>query len=208
MNQITQHNSLVIGLTGGIASGKSAAAAMFVELGVPCIDADQVARDVVEPGEPALQHIAEHFGSALITPSGALDRAALRKLVFHDPEQKKWLESLLHPLINQRIRNWLSACASPYCILASPLLLETRQHELVERVLVIDVPEPVQIARAMARDQNSEDLVRRIIATQSGREYKRQHADDIILNDKDLAHLNQEVAKLHEYYLELAQHDR
>ncbi|ABC31955.1 dephospho-CoA kinase [Hahella chejuensis KCTC 2396] len=208
MNQIPQHKSLVIGLTGGIASGKSAAAAKFVELDIPCIDADQVARDVVEPGEPALQHIAEHFGSALITPNGVLDRAALRKLVFNDPEQKKWLESLLHPLINQRIRDWLGACKTPYCILASPLLLETRQRELVDRILVIDVPESVQIARAMARDQNSEDLVRRIIATQSGREYKRQHADDIILNDKDLAHLYHEVAKLHEYYLELAQHDR
>ncbi|OZG70510.1 dephospho-CoA kinase [Hahella sp. CCB-MM4] len=198
------NNTLVIGLTGGIGSGKSAAMAAFQSLGVPCIDADQVAREVVEPGSAALTSIAEHFGADAILPDGGLHRAYLRQRVFADPIEKVWLEALLHPLINRRIRDWLTQCNAPYCILSSPLLLETRQHELVNRILLIDVPEHLQISRTMGRDSNSEDQVRAIMAAQSPRTFKRSKADDIILNDQDLTHLSDEVSKLHRQYKQLA----
>ncbi len=192
------------GLTGGIGSGKSAAMSEFQTLGVPCIDADQVARDVVEPGSQAVNSIAEHFGNDSLLPDGNLNRAYLRQKVFATPSEKDWLESLLHPLINRQIRNWLAQCDAPYCILSSPLLLETKQHELVNRILLIDVPESLQISRTMGRDSNSEEQVKAIMAAQSTRTFKRSRADDIILNDQDLVHLSNEVKKLHRRYQQLA----
>ncbi|WP_020409624.1 dephospho-CoA kinase [Hahella ganghwensis] len=194
----------VIGLTGGIGSGKSAAMNAFQTLGVPCIDADQVAREVVEPGSPALKDIADHFGSSAIQADGHLDRAYLRQKVFADISEKKWLEALLHPLINRRIRDWLLNCQADYCILSSPLLLETKQHELSNRVLLIDVPEELQISRTMGRDNNSEEQVRAIMAAQTSRSFKRDKADDIIVNDQDLGYLFSEVKRLHHQYQQLA----
>lgn len=202
----TPVKSLIVGLTGGIGSGKSAAMAFFEELGVPCIDADIVARQVVDPGEAALDRIAERFGAEVITKNGALDRAVLRSKVFANEKERAWLESLLHPLINIRICDWLASQDAPYIVLCSPLLLETRQHQLVDRVLLIDVPVELQISRTVTRDQNSVDQVKSIIASQMSREEKQQRADDIIVNDQDLAFLQEEVVKLHESYLKRVNH--
>ncbi len=196
--------AMIIGLTGGIGSGKSAAMKCFERIGVPCIDADIVAREVVEPGSQALGAVARKFGPEVILNSGELDRAKLRQMVFSAPQEREWLEQLLHPLINQRIREWLNACQAPYCILSSPLLLETQQHELVNRVLLIDIPEAVQLKRTMSRDGNSESQVKAIMEAQSSRSFKQAKADDIICNDQDLKYLESEIEKLHKQYLQLA----
>lgn len=195
---------LVVGVTGGIGSGKSAVTDRFAELNICVVDADVVARVVVEPGKPALRKIAEHFGSHLILENGALDRAALREIVFTDKEQRLWLERLTHPLIGEEITRQLQASQSPYTIFVSPLLIETSQHALADRILLVDVPVELQIKRTMARDNNNEDQVRAIIASQASREDRLRRADDVIVNDKDLAHLDREVARLHAFYLRLA----
>ena len=194
----------IVGLTGGIGSGKTAASDHFQRLGVPVVDADVVAREVVEPGMPALAAIAEHFGSGVIDAEGRLDRAALRRLVFDQPQERLWLESLLHPLIRLRTIEQLEAAQGPYVILVSPLLLETDQHKLVDRVLLIDVPEQLQIERTMLRDTNSREEVEAILRAQSARSFKQQHASDIIVNDHDLNHLHQQVEQQHQRYLEQA----
>src|SRR5690606_26645598 len=154
----------VIGLTGGIGSGKSTVARMFGALGVHWVDADDVARQVVEPGTQALNAIADHFGEDILQDNGELDRAALRQKVFEDPEQRNWLEALLHPIIREELIRQLSPedYSLPCVILVSPLLLETDQHQLVERVVVVDVPEETQIDRTMERDGNSREQVERI----------------------------------------------
>jgi len=193
-----------VGLTGGIGSGKTAASQHFEALGVPVIDADVVAREVVEPGMPALQLIAERFGDSILTGDGRLDRATLRQIVFADPAQRQWLEGLLHPLIRQRTQDQLAAALGPYVILVSPLLLETDQRKLVDRVLLIDVPEALQIQRTMQRDNNSQQQVEAIVAAQSARAFKQARADDIIVNDHDLSHLHAQVEAQHQRYLELA----
>ncbi|MBP8926606.1 MAG: dephospho-CoA kinase [Pseudomonadales bacterium] len=195
---------LVIGLTGGIGSGKSAVSRCFEDLGIVVIDADQVARVVVEPGTPALAQIAEHFGSAILDASGALDRAALRSIVFSDAEKRKWLEGVLHPRITIEIFKGLREAQSPYAILASPLLFEARQNSLANRVLVVDVEESTQLSRTMERDSNSEQQVRAIMASQITRGERLAQADDIIVNDGSLADLHAKVATLHERYLVLA----
>ncbi len=201
---MTTPRLLTIGLTGGIGSGKTAASRHFETLGVAVIDADVVAREVVEPGMPALRVIADRFGDSILTVDGALDRAALRQIVFADPAQRQWLESLLHPLIRQRIQDQLAAANGPYVILVSPLLLETDQRKLVNRVLLIDVPEALQIQRTMQRDSNSQQQVEAIVATQSARAFKQAQADDIIVNDHDLSHLHAQVEAQHQRYLKLA----
>lgn len=198
------HRPFIVGLTGGIGSGKTAASNHFERLGVPVVDADVVAREVVEPGTPALAAIAEHFGPEVIDAEGRLDRAALRKRVFDQPQERLWLESLLHPLIRLRIIEQLEAAQGPYVILVSPLLLETDQHKLVDRVLLVDVPEHLQIERTMLRDANSREQVEAILRAQSARSFKQERASDIIVNDQDLNHLHQQVEQLHLRYLELA----
>jgi dephospho-CoA kinase len=193
----------ILGLTGGIGSGKSAAAAHFVQLGIDLVNADQAARWVVEPGRPALAQIAEHFGADILQADGSLDRAALRARIFQDAEQRRWLERLLHPLIRQEIIEVLARATSPYAILESPLLIESGQSQLCQRVLVIDVPEAVQISRTVSRDGNDEAQVRAIMAAQASREERLAKADDVIVNDRDLAWLQQEVERLHRFYLTL-----
>ncbi len=194
----------IIGLTGGIGSGKSTVARCFEANGITTIDADDVSREVVEPGEPALERIAEHFGSDILTGSGALDRAALRQRVFADDAERQWLEQLLHPLILERIQYHLSQADSPYQLLVSPLLLETTQHRLCERVLVVDVPESVQIERTMARDDNDREQVERIMAAQMPREQRLAGADFVIDNNQDTETVRKAVDRLHEQFLELA----
>lgn len=206
----------IVGLTGGIGSGKSTVARLFGELGVHWVDADDVAREVVEPGAPALARIAEHFGEGILTSEGALDRGRLRGIVFENPEQRAWLERLLHPVIREELVRQLeqpsSAGASPasdegdkyslpYVILVSPLLLETDQHQLVDRIVVVDVPTDVQIERTMARDTNSREQVERIIAAQMPRERRLERADAIIDNNRPMDEVVSQVRELHEQFL-------
>jgi dephospho-CoA kinase len=194
----------ILGLTGGIGSGKSAAAQVFVELGVHLVDADQAARWVVEPGRPALASITEHFGAGVLQADGTLNRSALRELIFKDPQQRLWLEGLLHPLIREEITAYLAKAQSPYAILVSPLLLETSQHSMTQRVLVIDVPEALQIQRTVARDNSNAEQVQAILKVQATREYRLSRADDVIVNDRDQAWLKSEVERLHHFYLTLS----
>lgn len=191
---------IIIGLTGGIGSGKSTVARQFGALGVHWVDADDVAREVVEPGMPALKAIANHFGQDILTDDGALDRARLRQIVFEQPEQRAWLESLLHPVIRDELIRQLHPTdyTLPYVLLVSPLLLETDQHNLVEKVLVVDVPVDVQIDRTMARDTNSREQVERIIAAQMPREQRVSRADAVIDNNQPKEDVAAEVRALHE----------
>ena len=193
----------ILGLTGGIGSGKSAVAQHFIDLGVHLVDADQAARWVVEPGRPALARIVERFGPQVLQAEGTLDRAALRQRVFQDEAQRGWLESLLHPLIFQEIDQYLSRAESPYAILVSPLLVESGQHRMTQRVLVVDAPEELQLQRSMARDASSEEQIRAILKAQASREERLRHAHDVLLNDRDLAWLKREVERLHDFYLTL-----
>jgi dephospho-CoA kinase len=193
----------ILGLTGGIGSGKSAAAQHFIDLGVHLVDADNAARWVVEPGRPALAKIVEHFGAQVLQANGELDRSALRGLIFQDPEQRRWLETLLHPLIRQEIISYLARAESPYAILVSPLLVESGQYKMTQRVLVIDAPEQLQIQRTMQRDSTSEEQVQAILKAQASREQRLSHADDVLINDRDPAWLKSEVERLHHFYLTL-----
>ena len=194
--------TLLIGLTGGIGSGKSAASEEFERLGITVVDADIVAREVVEPGEPALEKIAAHFGNDFIDEHGALNRARLREKIFDDPDAKIWLEQLLHPIIRDRIIHQLRTARSPYAMLVSPLLFETNQHELVTRSILVDVPEEIQITRATDRDKNSAEQIKKIIASQMSRSDKRARADYIIDNSTTLLALYEQVHALHEEFLQ------
>lgn len=193
----------ILGLTGGIGSGKSAAAQCFIDLGIHTVDADHAARWVVEPGRPALAQIVDHFGPQVLQASGELDRAALRQLIFSDPEQRRWLEALLHPLVRAEIASYLSRAESPYAILVSPLLIESGQYKTTQRVLVIDAPVELQIARTTQRDNTNAEQVQAILKVQAQREDRLRHADDVIVNDRDPAWLKSEVERLHHFYLTL-----
>lgn len=201
-------SKFVVGLTGGIGSGKTAVSDRFHALGINIVDADIAARVVVEPGKPALQEIQKHFGAAIIQANGSLDRAILREKVFKDDQERKWLEQLLHPLINEEIRKELASSSSPYTMLVSPLLIETGQSRFTQRILVVDVPLETQIERTMARDNNSEEQVRNIIKVQTSRQERVASADDIIVNDQDIDKLDQSVSELHAKYLELADQEK
>jgi len=187
----------VIGITGGIGSGKSAVTAHLESLGIVVVDADLAARVVVEPGRPALKAIAEHFGQQVITADGELDRAALRAIVFADESERKWLEALTHPLIGEEIRHQLAEADSPYVVFSSPLLLETTQAELCELIVVVDVDEQTQLTRTMARDNNNETQVRNIMAAQMTRQQRLERADRVIDNNGSLESLQQQVDQLH-----------
>jgi len=194
---------VIIGLTGGIGSGKSTVAGLFKSAGVHTVDADDVAREVVEPGTPALASIAGHFGERLLSSDGSLDRAALRTIVFNDPAERAWLEGLLHPVIRQELARQLTPqeYALPYVLLVSPLLLETDQHTMVERIVVVDVPESVQLERTMARDNNPRDQVERIIAAQMPRDTRLERADEVIDNSRPVDQVRQQVESLHRRFL-------
>lgn len=187
----------VVGVTGGIGSGKTAATDHFQRLGITVVDADLAARVIMEPGRPALAAVAARFGESILLPDGNLDRAALRALVFADPQQRSWLEQLTHPLIGEEIVAQLQAASSAYVILASPLLLETTQQDLCDCIVLIDVPPSVQVARTMARDNNDEEQVRRIMAAQMSRQQRRDQADEILDNSGSPAELQRRVEALH-----------
>jgi dephospho-CoA kinase len=195
--------TFIVGLTGGIGSGKSAAADCFRSLGITVVDADVCARIVVEPNKPVLKTIVEHFGSEILQADGTLDRAALRQKIFADEAERKWLEALLHPLIFEEMWSQLQSAPSSYAILESPLLIETGQQAICQRTLVIDAPEAFQLARATARDNNSAAQVKAIMAAQASREQRLAKADDVIVNDGGLAHLHMQVEALHQKYLAL-----
>lgn len=196
--------ALVIGLTGGIGSGKSTVAASFGRRGVPVIDADAVARQVVEPGQPALAAIAEAFGGAMLDAEGALDRAALRARVFERPAERGRLEGIVHPRIREAIRHELAHLDAPYAVVEIPLLVETGQHDLIDRVLVVEAPRETRIARAMARDGTDRADIERILAAQASPDARRAAADDIIDNAGEVADLEAAVAALHARYLRIA----
>ena len=198
----------VVGLTGGIGSGKSTVAEMFTALEIDLVDADVAAREVVAPGTPALAEIVEHFGPDILMADGSLDRRELRRVIFHQEQEKHWLETLLHPLIRRWLTQQISDRRSAYCLLISPLLLETGQAEMVDRILVVDVSVETQIARTLARDGGEESTVRAIIAAQIGRNQRLEHGDDIIDNDLPLQTLRQRVETLHQQYLAMAKAKR
>jgi dephospho-CoA kinase len=197
---------LVIGLTGGIASGKSTVANRFIELGVPLIDADIVSRAVVQPGTKGLSQIIERFGSEVLNPQGELDRGRLRSHIFGDVVERKALEAILHPLIRDEMNAQAQAVLAPYLVMAIPLLVEGGSpHRRVDRVLVVDVPESVQITRLLARDGSTEDQARAILASQATREARLAEADDVITNTVTVTELRQSVDRLHTQYLQQAQ---
>lgn len=194
----------VVGLTGGVGSGKSVVAALFADQGITVINADALAREVVAVGSDALKKIAAHFGDNIFDETGELKRSELRRIVFAQEQERIWLEQLLHPLIATLLRTRIAECRSKYCIVESPLLLETAQHEMVDRILVIDTSEQTQLQRTLQRDGSDERTVRAIIASQMSRADRLQRADDIIVNEGSLERLESEVANLHRSYLTMA----
>lgn len=195
----------VIAITGGIGSGKTTIANQFAELGIDVVDADVIAREVVEPDTPALAAIADHFGPDVITPGGQLDRRSLRELVFSDPSAKTWLNALLHPLIRSEMQRQCAAARSPYCLLVVPLLVENKLTGLANRVLVVDVDEATQIERTCRRDGVTPEQAKAIIAAQASRSERLAAADDVIknLNGSEMA-IKARILTLHETYLAFA----
>jgi dephospho-CoA kinase len=193
-----------LGLTGGIGSGKSAASQWFEQHGIVVVDADVVAREIVEVGQPALLQIQQAFGDWVLQKDGTLNRRALREHIFQSNDARRILESITHPAIRQSIIQQLQDAQSPYVILVSPLLFETNQHELTDHTLLIDASIELQIQRAAQRDGQNIEQIHRIIAAQMPREQKQQLADDIVLNDGHLEHLYAHLQPLHEQYLQRA----
>ena len=197
---------LRIGLTGGIASGKSTVTQRFAELGIPVIDADVAARAVVEPGKPGLEKVVRRFGLGVLDPNGNLDRSVLRGLIFKDPALRQALDAILHPLIRADMEQQAATAKGPYLVMAIPLLIESGQaRERVHRVLVVDADEATQVQRVQARDGSSADQARAILASQASRSQRLAAADDVLLNTGTVADLRQAVDLLHEKYLHLAQ---
>jgi len=196
--------ALRIGLTGGIGSGKTEASRFFSQLGVPIIDTDLIARELVQAGQPALSEIAATFGADLLDSSGNLDRDRLRQLVFSDPGKRKLLESILHPRIREQAQAGTERLDAAYCVLVIPLLLETAHDYPVDRVLVVDAPAELQQQRVARRDGLSGQAITAIMESQASREQRRKAADDVIVNDASLQKLQQEIERLHRYYLDLS----
>lgn len=197
--------SYTIGLTGGVASGKSYAAQLFAELGVPVLEADVVARIVVEPGTPGLAAIVAHYGSTVLQSDGALNRRALREIIFNDTAARRDLEQITHPLIRQYVNQWRSTQSTPYCVYAAAILIEAGFDQTVDRVLVIDTPEAVQLRRVQARDGIDAALARQMIAAQATRQRRLSCADDVIDNKDEAQDLRTQLLRLHKYYYRLGQ---
>jgi len=192
---------MIVGLTGGIGSGKTAVSDLFQDLGITIVDADLASRVVVEKGREELNKIAEHFGEDILNSNGELDRAKLREVIFNSEEEKLWLESLLHPAIASQIQKELDSSESPYTILVSPLLLETDQKNFCSTVLVVDVPVEIQIERTSKRDNVSEEQIKSIIASQIDRDSRLEQADEVISNDGSVQQLESKVQELHKKFL-------
>lgn len=195
---------MTIGLTGGIASGKSAVADEFARLGVEVVDADRIARDVVAPGQPALEEIRRAFGDGVVQADGSLNRRRLRETVFADAEARERLEAIVHPRVRKRLLRASEEATSEYIILMVPLLVESGMSKLVDRVLVVDVPPEIQVERLTARDAIDAALAQRMIEAQASREQRLEHADDVLVNTVPRDRLPTLVAQLHEAYLRQA----
>ena len=193
-----------VGLTGGIGSGKTTIARFFLDQNIEVINADQVARKVVEPGTAALSRIKKRFGSEILINEETLNRPLLREKIFKDSNQRIWLESLLHPLIEEKITQLVESAVSQYVILESPLLLETKQHKLVNRILVVDVSPEIQLERAISRDGGSEATIKAIMNSQISRNERISLADDIINNEQNFQSVQSRLIKFHQNYLNLA----
>jgi dephospho-CoA kinase len=198
------YDPYIVGLTGGIGSGKSTIAQGFRELGIDVVDADHASRKVVDPGMPALNIIADRFGAKMIKRDGTLNRAAMRQLIFSQPLEKNWLENLLHPLIAEWIVDQLQRAESAYVMLESPLLLETKQHQLVNTLLLIDLPQPLQLSRTSERDGDPQPQIQSIIDSQMAREDKLRRADYVFDNSLALDTVTPRITTLHETFLHLA----
>lgn len=196
---------LVVGLTGGIGSGKSTVAKLFQELQVPVIEADQITRDLMVKDSPTTNAIVKHFGPEVQNPDQTLNRRFLRQLIFNDEDAKNWLEDLLHPLVRERITQQRARIQAPILIVDIPLLFESRFSYDIDRALVVDCPSSFQIERTCERDQIPPADVQKILKTQASREERLSQADDVITNDKTIAELKKKVRKLHKYYLKLAE---
>ncbi|EKD72499.1 MAG: Dephospho-CoA kinase [uncultured bacterium] len=197
--------TFVIGLTGGIGSGKSTVAELFAKKGITIVDADQLARDLTQPNKPALKHIVAKFGPDILLANGALDRAKLRKIVFSQTKNRRWLEQLLHPLIQAEIKRQIKLSSSPYCIVVIPLLFETSSsYPFLQRILVVDTAKESQITRTMTRDNITAKAALAILNTQTTQAERLRQADDIIHNNGTIAELAPQVDTLHEAYVLLA----
>lgn len=194
----------IVALTGGIGSGKTTVANAFARFGATIVDADVIARQVVEPGTPALAAIATHFGNEILQADGSLDRARLRQLIFNHPAEKAWLNQHLHPLIHQETQRQLALASSPYALWVVPLLVENDLHTRADRVLVVDADRETQLARTMARDDSSREQALNILSAQATRHQRLAVADDVIDNSGNLRDIEPAVALLHQRYLELA----
>jgi dephospho-CoA kinase len=197
---------LRVGLTGGIASGKSTVADIFAELGVPVIDTDVIAREVVQPGEPAINEIRERFGDAVIDTKDHLDRAAMRKIIFADETARLDLEAILHPRIGEQVRRQADAAGGPYQLIVVPLLIGSPIREYVDRILVVDCDEKTQIQRLLKRDSESIEQAQKILDSQPSRQERLAIADDVIINDQELEQIQSQVIALHQHYQRLAEH--
>lgn len=191
---------LVVGLTGGIGSGKSSVANLFAKLGVPIIDADVIAKELTLQNKLAFRPIIEHFGQTILQENGDLNRKKLREIIFKDSGEKIWLEKLLHPLIEEEIQNQLALIKAPYCVLVIPLLLEVSPYHFIDRILVIDTLPENQIERVMSRDQLQKEEVLAIMQTQLNRIKRLSQAHDVIINNGDLKDLEEKVELLHQFY--------
>lgn len=200
----TAHRPLRIGLTGGIGSGKSTAAQLFAALGVPVFDADELTRELTAPGQPALQTIRDAFGDSILDADGRLSRAALRERIFSDDNERQRLEAILHPLVYRTLAERSASLEADYVIWVVPLLLETAAADRVDRVVVVDCPEELQIQRASQRDGQDSDAIRRIMQQQLPRQRRLEQADDVLMNDADNQHLARQVESLHQHYRALA----
>ena len=196
---------LVIGLTGGIGSGKSTVANLFAQHGVPIIDADIIAREVIEPDQPALLDIIDHFDTPLLQEDGSINRGKLREIIFTHPEERVWLENLLHPLIRAKIREQIAALNHAYCLVVIPLLLESKDpYPFIDRILIVDTTEALQLERASKRDDKNIESIQAILNSQIKRSDRLARAHDVILNDGEPADLEQKVDDLHKKYLEMS----
>lgn len=191
---------LKVGLTGGVASGKSAVAELFAKRGAPVIDSDLLARSVVEPSSQAYNSIVKHFGPQILNPNNSLNRAALRQWIFDHPEARLWLQNLLHPLIRSEIKKQLAILSAPYCIIVIPLLSESKGIDFIDRICVVDCPLESQLQRIQVRDHSTREEAFKIIESQHSREQRLSIADDIIVNESDIRALEEQVAHLDQMY--------
>lgn len=191
-----------VGLTGGIASGKSTVAELFSELGIQVINADKISKELTAKDQTAYQQIVAHYGTEILNKNKELNRRALRTIIFSNPSQRTWLEQLLHPLIRQKIQEAVTTCTTPYCIVEIPLLIDKKIYSYIHRVLLVSAPVEIQIARVMHRDQCSKEQALAIVASQPDMELRLNNADDLLINDSGRSELQTAVLELHHQYLQ------